>query len=74
VTDRQTCRALASSAWERESAEWEAVGFHVDESDFAPEILPEEISEAFEMITEPVTIRRMTARLSTGVDGWVVEE
>lgn len=62
---------LRASAWERESAEWEAVGFEVDESEFAPEILPEDVSEAFDIITEPVTVRRV--RVTTDLS-WAFEE
>lgn len=73
--DRCTTADLErASSYERDHDEWRAVDFTVDESDFAPEILPEEVSEAFDVITEPVTTRRMRARLSTGVAGWTILE
>lgn len=75
--DRRTTADLErSSSYERDHDEWRAVDFTVDESDFAPEILPEDVSEAFDVITEPVTVRRgpMRARLSTGVAGWTILE
>jgi hypothetical protein len=71
VRDADVSDILRSSAWESESAEWEAVGFEIDESEFAPEILPEEVSEAFDVITEPTTVRRI--RVATDLS-WAFEE
>lgn len=71
MRDADVSDVLRASAWERESAEWEAVGFEVDESDFAPEILPEDVSEAFDIITEPATVRRI--RVATDLS-WAFEE
>lgn len=49
----------AASDFAREHDEWHAVECHVDTSDFAPEILPRRGSEAFDVITEPTTVRRV---------------
>lgn len=64
----------AASAFAREHDEWRAVQeIPVDESEFAPEILPEDISEAFDVITEPPTIRR-PRRIRVGTDlSWAFE-
>jgi len=72
MTDRDAARELtAASAWEREHDEWRAVQeIHVDESEFAPEILPEDVSEAFDVITEPTTVRRI--RVGTDLS-WAFE-
>lgn len=62
----------AASAYEREHDEWTAVeDITVDESDFMPEILAEEVSEAFDVITEPATLRRI--RVGTDLS-WAFEE
>lgn len=78
MTDGAALEVLRASAWERESAEWEAVAFEVDEGDFVPTFLPDEVSDvvhALERGEPPLVIHApMRARLSTGVDGWVVEE
>jgi len=73
VTDHEAASELrAASAWEREYEEWKTVeAIHVDESEFAPEILPQDVSEAFDVITEPTTVRKI--RVGTDLS-WAFSE
>lgn len=74
MTDAQVIDLL--SPLEREADEWRAVeAIEIDTSDFVPTFLPEEVSDVFHALEAGETPNApLRARLSTGVDGWILEE